>query len=154
MKPVIIVGGQTGVDRGAHKAAWDAGFQVSGYMPKGCRDEEGAIPPGIAKNLQECPFDGYPSRTIMNLESAHGLLILVENERDALKTPGTKQTWGFACLMHVSYWIRDQHGSPLEVWREIRRAGVTRLMVAGPRRSLWPEGEDVARRFIRTIGQL
>lgn len=35
----IIHGGQSGADRGAHEAAISNGWNVTGYMPRDCRDE-------------------------------------------------------------------------------------------------------------------
>ncbi len=150
---IIIVGGQTGVDRGAHKGAWDAGLQVEGFMPKGCRDEDGAIPPGIAKDLVECSLDGYPARTTMNVELAHGLLVITENERLAT-TPGTRQTISVAQRYGVHVWALDQYSSLGEievVARSARSRLVERLMIAGPRRSKWYNGEPVARRIVQIL---
>lgn len=147
---IIIVGGQTGVDRGAHKAAWDKGLKVEGFMPKGCYDEDGPIPPGIAKDLQECSLEGYPARTAMNVEMAGGLLAIVGNVR-MKKTPGTFQTMQLAQLHNICVWCLDQFSSVWEiddVARSIRSQGVSRLMIAGPRRSKWYNGENVARRIV------
>lgn len=150
---IIIVGGQTGVDRGAHKAAWDKGLKVEGYMPANGCDEDGPIPPGIAKDLLRCSLEGYPARTTMNVEMADGLLAIVENERMVL-TPGTRQTIQLAQLSVIPVIRLDQFSSRMEIKdaaRYVRDWGVTKLMVAGPRRSKWSGGEDAARQIVREL---
>lgn len=148
---IIIVGGQTGVDRGAHKAAWDKGLKVEGFMPMTGVDEDGPIPPGIAKDLKPCPIEGYAARTVMNLEEAHGVLIIIETLGRLFATPGTKMTWQHASVMGLPRWYVDPHSSIKELAHNIQRASIERLMVAGPRHSLWPEGEDEARRIVRAL---
>jgi len=76
---IILTGGQTGVDRGAWRAARDLGIDRGGYMPSDSRDEDGPVPLEIARELKRCRRPGYPARTGMNVSRATGVLVVVAN---------------------------------------------------------------------------
>src|SRR5690349_17304665 len=89
---IVVAGGQTGVDRGAHRAALEVGFDVTGYMPSDGKDELGPIPGNVASHLRRCAKRGYAARTEANLLIADALLVVVEDRIDPYRTPGTKLT--------------------------------------------------------------
>ena len=72
----IVSGGQTGVDRGALKAAIDLGLPWGGWAPKGWRSEDGAIPPKYRSEMKECASANYLVRTRKNVVDSHATLII------------------------------------------------------------------------------
>lgn len=158
-KLIVIQGGQTGVDRGAHKAALEVGFQVNGYMPADGKDELGYIPGNVASHLRRCPQRGYAARTRANLLLADALLVVVEDRVDPYRTPGTKFTLTEArarkqprLLVDETFPVQDVatwFGSFATMSQPLHS-----LMVAGPRASRWDRGEAVAASFVRAIGTL
>lgn len=170
---VVIHGGQTGVDRGAHKGALDAGFHVTGYMPSHGRDEDGPIPGAVACHLRRCAQPGFAARTRANLAITDSLLVVVENRADPYATPGTKLTLEEGRRLGLPRLIADEELPVAEVARWLWSIGLEsgrhravssssprptlamppchRLMIAGPRASLWPRGELVAAAIVRAI---
>ncbi len=154
---VIVHGGQTGVDRGAHLAAVDAGAEIAGYMPRDRRDEDGPIPDDVARHLKRCSIAGSAARTRENVIRARALLVVVRERLLANATRGTALTLRCADGYDVPWFAIDSDDATqiayASTWlRNIRHGReVTRLMIAGPRRSLWPDGEDTARRCVRAL---
>ncbi|MEL7058750.1 MAG: putative molybdenum carrier protein [Acidobacteriota bacterium] len=78
----LVSGGQTGVDRGALKAARDLGLPIRGWCPPGRVAEDGRIPDRFP--LLETPRDRSPTaphlprsqRTEWNVRDADAVLIL------------------------------------------------------------------------------
>ena len=70
----IISGGQTGVDRAALDVAIQLGIPHGGWCPRGRRSEDGCIP--LCYDLTETTTDDYRERTRLNIQDAHGTLIL------------------------------------------------------------------------------
>lgn len=166
MNLTIISGGQTGVDRGAFWGARDIGLPRKGYMPRDERDEQGPIPQDIASELWRCTIDGYKARTGANVQVAHAVLLVVQNAQKPDATAGTRLT--IACAKRrmlpilavdadvfvksrqlVYEWLVDM----TEVYDDDPEAPEpeTWLLVAGPRKSIWAGGEDIARAWVRTI---
>ena len=141
----IVSGGQTGVDRAALIAAMSFSIPIGGWVPKGRRAEDGAVPEDFY-NLRECSTGGYRERTRANVADSDATLILV----DALPlTGGTAYTAGLAakngrpckvvCLAdadaaaHTRDWM-------LSLEKTIRPGQKDRIVlnVAGPRESSSP----------------
>ena len=153
---VIIHSGQTGVERGAHRAAISAGLSIAGFMPLDKRDELGPIPPDVSDLLTPC-FDRGPRPAVRaNIALASGVLLVVPESLTPEK---------FTAMSAVMQGIRSARAPSLVVdgrtnlddvvrWsRQLpETSGSTRLMVTGPRGTRWPEGETVARRLVSAIG--
>ena len=153
---VIIHSGQTGVERGGHRAAVAAGIAIAGFMPVDRRDELGAIPHEIADMLTPC-FDRGPRPAVRaNITLASGVLLVVPDAAHAEK---------FTAMSAVLQGIRSARAPSLicdpqtnldDVVRWSHQlpetSGSTRVMVTGPRGTRWPEGENIARRLVAAIG--
>ena len=80
---VIIHSGQTGVERGAHRAAVTLGLDIAGFMPLDKRDELGPVPRDVAEFLTPC-FDRGPRPAVRaNVALASGALIVVPDAETA-----------------------------------------------------------------------
>ena len=152
MKLVILTGGQTGVDRGAHLGAIDGGLPIAGWMPRAKHDELGPIPDDVAKYLLPCTIGsrdgGHPARTSANVEWATHVCLVVQDCRKIASTRGTALTWSLAkderfgrpwigvdpdiptAQLHA--WVKQQMGALADAG-ELEM----RLLVAGPRASSW-----------------
>jgi hypothetical protein len=153
---VIIHSGQTGVERGAHRAAVAAGLSIAGFMPLDKRDELGPIPSDVADVLTPC-FDRGPRPAVRaNIALASGVLLVVPESLTPEK---------FTAMTAVIQGIRSARAPSLvvdgrtnldDVVRWARQlpetSGSTRIMVTGPRGTRWPDGEAVARRLVSAIG--
>lgn len=158
----LIHGGQTGVDRGCHEAAIALGLPVEGYAPRDGCDEEGIIPSPVRERLWLCGEPGYMARTRWNLDRAHAVLVIVPDGTMPTITPGTRftldtarahgkprlacdPTWPTVLIRSwMMEWIIPLAGqnAGATVWG---KPVAPRLMIAGPRASRWPEGQDAAR---------
>jgi len=162
MNIVIITGGQTGVDRGAHIGAIENGWTVRGYMPKNRCDEAGPIPEPFARHLERCLEPGLPARTRVNVEVSQAVLLCVPDKDDPQATPGTALTMRLAAELNrprkvvdprdptatdeVTTWLRM-----LSKMNGIALARELRLMVAGPRASRWWSGQAETAGLIRRL---
>jgi len=163
---MIIHGGQTGVDRGAHEAATDIGWQIGGFMPSSCRDEYGPIPSGVSRHLTRCATIGYGARTEANLAIAHALLVVVSDADDPYRTPGTKKTLLDAREIRLPREVVDATSDDLTTAAWLRllfnqvkhqngqlQVPPFRLMVAGPRESKWTDGRVQTAAFLRRVAR-
>lgn len=168
MRLRIISGGQTGVDRGALDAALEARVAHGGFCPLGRRAEDGVIPGRY--DLQEASTDAYPARTAMNVQRAHGTLLLVRGRAGLRRSRGTaltldlcrrqKKAWHAADprredhVSRVVAWIEELAGA-LEVppgWLEgLEREAELVVNVAGPRESKEPGIHDETVAFLRMV---
>ncbi len=152
---VIIHSGQTGVERGAHRAAAAAGLSIAGFMPLDKRDELGPVPNDIADQLTAC-FDRGPRPAVRaNVSIASGVLLLVPDAARAekftamaavLQAVRSARAPLMACdpqtnLDDVVWWVKHLPET----------SGSTRLLVTGPRATRWPEGEAIAKRIVGAI---
>lgn len=151
----IIQGGQTGVDRGAWAAAKALGIKCGGIAPHDLTDENGVIPAGVRERMKPCEYPGKDRRTKANILLASALLVVVPNRLSPDTTPGTRLTLEFAATRPglqvlvagkgdaaaVAHWLARL--PPSSRHQSSARSAEFFLMVAGPRASLWPEGEGV-----------
>jgi len=148
----IISGGQTGVDRAALDAAIELGISHSGWVPKGRKAEDGAIPKKY--RLDEMPTNGYAERTEQNIADSDGTLII---SRGRL-TDGSLLTLQLAakrkrpCLhMDLSVMSASEASKTINSW--ISRHGIAILNVAGPRASKDPGIYELTRDILRNAFQ-
>jgi Circularly permutated YpsA SLOG family len=153
----LVHGGQTGVDRGAHEAAIDNGWHITGYMPRDQRDELGRIPPDVARFLVPHDKTIYAARTAANVRASTAVLIVVKDADDPRATPGTATTIDLAGDRHLRQMIVDPRTDASTIarwiWYDLLVVSgtlplplkthdalaliPTKLLVAGPRESKW-----------------
>ena len=169
MTLTIIHGGQSGVDRGAHEAAINNGWRVTGYMPSDRRDEFGLIPPDVARFLVPHDTASYAARTEANVAAASAALIIVPAADNPRVTPGTAKTIDLASRRHLPCKIVDPTTKAALIahwiWSNLlmhqplmlpldglsRDPAPMRLLVAGPRESKWPEARVETAVLLRRI---
>jgi hypothetical protein len=139
----IVSGGQTGVDRGALDAALAANFPCGGWCPEGRQSEDGRIPDNYP--LLVLAGSGYRQRTLRNLLDSDGTVILFTGSL----TGGTKLTRDL-CLRERKIFrlVNAAQVSVSEAIDEvasfIKEQNIRVLNVAGPRRSGWNRGHELA----------
>jgi hypothetical protein len=166
---IIVQGGQTGVDRGAHEAAIESGWRVAGYMPRDARDELGEIPVDVARCLRAHESLLYAGRTEANVRGSDAVLIVVRNTRYAKSTPGTAKTISLAEKLRKRRMVVDPKTDAEEIARWIWQDLLTqrtlplpletrdldsesvRLMVAGPRESKWSGARVETYKLLRHV---
>ena len=153
---VILHSGQTGVERGAHRAAAMVGFDVAGFMPIDCRDELGVVPPDVAKFLTPC-FDRGPRPAVKaNVALASGVLLVVPNAQEPEKFTAMAPVLHAARAAQAPVFVCDAKTNVSDVARWAQQlpetSGSVRILVTGPRGTRWHEGEAVARRLVAAIG--
>ncbi len=143
----IVSGGQTGVDRAGLDAALALGLAVGGWCPRGRRAEDGPIPGRYP--LTETASAAYRVRTRLNVRDSDATLILCRGPL----TGGTRLTASLARNMgrplRVADLSRRVQAPAAAIW--LRRHGVLRLNIAGPRESQAPGIGAEARRFLMRV---
>lgn len=150
----IYQGGQTGVDRGAFYGALAAGWPVGGVAPRDGCDELGIIPPEVMQHMRLCSIEGMRARTEVNIENSRAVLCVVPDRTDPYATPGTALTLKYARRRAVPSLVAEAEDvDRVATWLLDRQRATTldgkfRLMVAGPRASMWPEGQALTTSMI------
>lgn len=150
----IVHGGQTGVDRGAHLGAEDARLAVDGYLPIGARDEYGDVPYSVRASLRSSSCS-VSQRTDANVRMSDAVIVIVPSED--WRSPGTDRTRLKAekMMRPIVRVTRDEREKFAEFVRTVLEFHVSPLiMIAGPRQSLWRDGEGVAREFVRSLREI
>ncbi len=141
--PVVVSGGQTGVDQGALTAALDGGIRCGGWCPKGRRSEAGTIP--IRFPVRELTGSGYSERTRQNVVDSDGTAIIF----DSVLEGGTRLAAMYCEQVGKPHVLIDattlSRAEALQVLDQfVSENGISVLNVAGPRASKWPAGHDYA----------
>jgi len=144
--PVIVSGGQTGVDRAALN--WAIGHRIphDGWCPQGRMAEDGIIL--SAYSLKETPTSDDAERTEWNVRDSDGTVIFSLTTR---LSAGSAYTMERARLqlkpvLHLSAQSKQRHAAALR--RFVVEQGIKRLNVAGPRESEEPRGAEFVRRVL------
>ncbi len=143
----IVSGGQTGVDRGALRAAISLGIEHGGWCPAGRLAEDGPI--AEIYQLSETESAEYAVRTEQNVTDSDATLILCR---------GT-----FSGGTQLTHALAEQHGKPclvVDLGTDPPVADVTTwlathdargLTVAGPRERTCPGIGAAAEAFVRRL---
>lgn len=144
----LVISGQTGVERGAQRAADTFGVQWSGYSPLDERDELGPLPHHIASVLTPCTERGSRAAVRRNLEIASGLVIVIPDARTPDRFTAIRSLIGAARARQLPYLLVDPTSDDDCLLRFagtlVATDGVVRLMITGPRATRWQEGERAA----------
>ena len=155
---MILHSGQTGVERGAHDGALAAGFGVAGVMCRTARDELGPIPTDVAQHLTHHTEHGYRAAAVATMQTAHGVVIVVPNVAEDLRTRRTGWLRRTARAGRVPHCMFEPAADFDEIERWVKTVDVKderrRIHVTGPRATRWAEGEAVARRVVKFLGAL
>ena len=85
----IVSGGQTGADKGGLIVARRFGLETGGWVPKGCRTEDGPDLELVeVYNCEEHPSSSYYHRTLSNAHDSDATIILSGD----FESKGTKLT--------------------------------------------------------------
>lgn len=147
VSPKIVSGGQTGVDRAALDVALELGLEAGGWVPRGRRAEDGAIPDRYP--VEECESEAYAERTRLNVRDSDATLVLTRGAPEG----GTAKTIGIAENMARPLLVVDLGDAPApamgRAWLAERAPGI--LNVAGPRESTAPGIHGQAADYLREL---
>ncbi|NVB84809.1 MAG: hypothetical protein HOV81_40945 [Kofleriaceae bacterium] len=153
---VILHSGQTGVERGAHRAAVVHGISVAGFMPLDKRDELGPVPADIAEGLTPCLDRGPRQAVRANISLASGVLVLVPDAGHPTKFTAIAAVMQAVRSARAPSLICDPQTNLDDIVQWVRKlpetSGSTRVFVTGLRATRWAEGEALARRVVGAIG--
>lgn len=152
---VIVHSGQTGVERGAHRAAVAAQLSIAGFMQFDARDEMGPVPEEVASHLTPCFERGPRAAVRANVTLASGVLLVVPDRRHVDKFTAMRAIMTAVRGVRTKVFIADPSIDSEEVAAWARglpeTSGSVRILVTGPRGTRWTEGEGVARRLVTAI---
>jgi CheY-like chemotaxis protein len=155
MALTVLHTGQTGVERGADRAARAVGMSVEGFCTFEQRDELGSLPPEIIADLVACDQRGARSALRATLERADVLMIAVPDASQPNANTGIEALRRAARAGGVPHWVVDPSTDLDSVSLRIRQLEQTkdplRLMVTGPRFTRWREGERLGWRLIAQL---
>jgi CheY-like chemotaxis protein len=151
MAVTVLHTGQSGVERGADRAARALGFPVGGYCSFERRDELGRLPDEISQDLVACTARGSRNAMRATLASASALVIAVPDTCDIAANAGLDPLRRQARKADIPVWIVDPRSNLEELSSSLGRLGREtdlRLMITGPRHTRWPEGERLGWRIV------
>ena len=146
----IISGGQTGVDQAALDVAIALGIPHGGWIPKGRKTENGALPDKY--RLKEMPTSSYAKRTEQNVIDSEGTLIISLGPL----TGGSELTHKTAMLhdrpcLHIDLGTLNTPQAVKTIRSWIIRHGIGILNIAGPRANENPGIYDMAAKTLRGV---
>ncbi len=143
----IVSGGQTGVDRAGLEAGLALGLAIGGWCPRGRRAEDGCVPARYP--MRETASAAYRERTRLNVRDSDATLILCRGPLSG----GTRLTAALARKqgrpLRIADLSRRVQAPAAAAW--LRRHGVCRLNIAGPRESQAPGIGAEAERFLLRV---
>jgi CheY-like chemotaxis protein len=152
---IILHTGQTGVERGAHRAARAVGFPVQGFSTYEKRDELGVLPPDVDDVLVACARRGARSAWRATLECASVLVIAVPNVAHPNTYTGIEALRRSARTAGVPHWTVDPTSDLDAVAERLRTLELAtdplKVMVTGPRFTRWREGERLGWRMVAQL---
>ena len=151
MALTVLHTGQTGVERGADRAARLVGLPIDGLCSPELRDELGPLPPEIRQDLQPCTLRGARNALRGTLERAGALVIVVPNLSQLSGVPGADPLRVLARKAGIPTWVLDPTSDFDAVHvalRTLESRAPLRVLVTGPRETRWQQGERMGWRFV------
>lgn len=154
----VLSGCQTGADQGGLLAAWHAGLDTGGFVPRDCMTEDGAEPAFVLQYGLTETDGGYPQRTRQNVHAADGTALFV-----CKRSPGSDLTRRECSrqrrnLFEVSVgrdgdylYLADPASGPGRMAEWIACFGVATLNVAGHRESACPGIHQFVYHYMREV---
>lgn len=151
----VLHTGQTGVERGAARAARTLGIKIEGFCAHGARDELGALPPEVSADLIACDQRGARSALRATVQIANALVIAVPDVSLVNTNAGVEALRRTARVSGVPHWVIDPTTDLDRLSGRLRELERTsdplRLMVTGPRFTRWHDGERLGWRVIAQL---
>lgn len=151
----ILHTGQTGVERGADRAARAFGVRIAGVCTRERRDEMGPLPPALAADLTPAQSSGVRNVWAPTLELADFLVILLPDRSEPLSQAGVGVLRSLARARQVPHVLVDPTSDLEQVGREVKTARAGRadfaVMIFGPRQTRWQAGESIGRAFMTAL---
>jgi hypothetical protein len=146
----IISGGQTGVDQAALDVAIALGIPHGGWIPKGRKAENGALPDKY--RLKEMPTSSYAKRTEKNVIDSEGTLIISLGPL----TGGSELTHKTAMLhdrpcLHIDLGAVKVNQAIMTIRSWIVHHGIEILNIAGPRAGENPGIYDMTTKTLKAV---
>lgn len=156
MAITILHTGQTGVERGACRAAKIMQLEVGGFSTFESRDELGHLTSEIAENLVRCEQRGVRSALRATLETANALVLVVADVMRMRSTTGVASLQRHARMLHIPCWIVDPTSDFAALATELRDLEHAtprglRLLVTGPRFTRWSGGHELGMRVVSEL---
>jgi len=145
----IVSGGQTGADRAALEAALELGLECGGWVARGRRAEDGAIPPRYV-GLVETREHSYAGRTRLNVRDSDATLIVsfgTPHGGTALTREVAEELGRPLLVLDLEALSQAEAEQRLLAWLEDIAPHV--LNVAGPRASGEPRIFEATRALLR-----
>ncbi|MFT3693793.1 MAG: putative molybdenum carrier protein [Kofleriaceae bacterium] len=152
----ILHTGQTGVERGADRAARASALAIAGYSQFEQRDELGVLPLAIAADLVKSDRRGARSTWEPTLALADALILLVPDATRSSVETGMAALRRLAVERGIPAFVVDPARDFGALASEIRALelvkGSAAIMVSGPRATRWVDGEKYGFRLVAQIG--
>lgn len=149
----LLSSGQTGVERGAMRAAIALGIPVQGVCEARRIDEWGPLPAEIGALLTPCSVQGPQAAVSANLERATAVLFVLPRREMAGRTPSVAAVRRKVKKRELPFFIADPMTDVAEARTWLREAtvGSASLLVTGPRQTRWPDGERAGWRIVSEL---
>lgn len=149
---ILLHTGQTGVERGADRAARAVGMPIEGCCAFERRDELGPLPPEIAADLTACDRRGARSALRATLQRADLLVIGVPDASHPNDSAGVEALRRAARRDEIPQWTvdlsTDFESTGLRIRELEQTRAVLRVLMTGPRLTRWRDGERLGWRMI------
>jgi hypothetical protein len=149
---ILLHSGQTGVERGAQRAAVATGLPVAGFCTPNHRDELGVLSPEVRSSLTPCFETGPRVAVDANIQIASAVVVAVPDRARVAMATGMTAVMRAARIRDVPLIVVDPRSDrdALYAWIAARppSCGSVRLYVTGPRLTRWADGERFAWQLI------
>ncbi|MFT3693810.1 MAG: response regulator [Kofleriaceae bacterium] len=151
----ILHTGQTGVERGAYRAARLSGIPVSGVCNRHARDEILPLPADMLATMRVAAKSGSRFAAYETVALANAVLIAVPDVKTARKVAGIGALLRAVQAAGLASALVDPAANMTELSAELQehelRMGKLDLFVTGPRQTRWAEGEQFGFQLVSRI---